>query len=224
MKISTIIPTCNEEENIHDLYIGLTQTLAPFDGYEIIFINDGSTDDTLDKLHAIQDSRIRVLSFTQNRGQSMALSEGIRHARGDLIVTMDADLQNNPEDIKKLVQKIGEGYDAVFGVRVNRQDSRLRKLQATLANWVANILLGEEFTDRGCSLKCFKSRIVKDLPFFDGMHRFYPTLLRRCRTAEVEVEHYPRLRGKTKVRGFRRAFKAFRDALYVKKLIKKGTL
>ncbi len=165
-----------------------------------------------------------MISFGHNRGQSTALHEGIRQARGELIVTMDADLQNNPEDIKKLVRKIDEGYDAVFGVRVNRQDSGLRKFQANFANRFANFLLREKFIDRGCSLKCFKSHIVKNLPYFDGMHRFYPTLLRKYRTVEVEVQHYPRLWGKTKIKRFQRVFKALKDALYVKKMIKKGKL
>ncbi|HXG30329.1 MAG TPA: glycosyltransferase family 2 protein, partial [Thermodesulfobacteriota bacterium] len=170
---------------------------------EVIFIDDGSTDGTFDILSRLKKSNdnVRIIRFTRNFGQTAAMSAGFDYATGEIIVTMDGDLQNDPKDIPLLIEKIEEGYDIVSGWRVNRQDRLLsRKIPSRVANWLIGLMTGVKLHDSGCSLKGYRSHVVKNLRLYGEMHRFIPALAssRGARIAEVKVNHHPRRRGSSK--------------------------
>ncbi|MBS1266155.1 MAG: Glycosyltransferase AglD [Candidatus Woesearchaeota archaeon] len=213
MEISVVIPTYNEEHNVKVLTSKLIKVLDNItQDYEIIFVDDGSTDRTytnLLKMHK-QNKKIKIIRFSRNFGQTAAMAAGFHHSKGKKVITIDADLQNDPADIPKLLKKLNKGYDAVSGWRYNRKDSLSKKIFSRIAFFLRKILTQEKLHDLGCTLKVYNSYCLKNLNIYGEMHRFIPTLLRwkGYRTAEVKVSHYKRKYGKTKysmarvVRGF----------------------
>lgn len=220
MSLSIVIPVYNEEENVPLLHARLHEVLDPLHlEYEIIFIDDGSTDRTLSLLEDIQsrDKRLVVLSLRRNFGQTAAFAAGFDFAQGDIIVTMDGDLQNDPGDIPKLIEHI-EKHDLVSGWRKNRQDPFLtRRFPSMIANWLISNVTGIKLHDYGCSLKAYRREVIKNLKLYGEMHRFIPAVASwyGVRVTEVETTHHPRLRGKSKY-GISRTIKVVLDLITVK--------
>ena len=217
--LSIIVPLYNEEENLPLLAEEIRAALAPGAlDYEILFVDDGSTDGSARALVELArgDRRIRVLRHPRNRGQSAGLATGIRAARGSLVATLDADLQNDPADLPRMLTAL-EGYDAVSGVRVDRHDSWVRKVSSRIANSVRNWATDEAITDVGCSLKVYRAEFLRSLPMFTGMHRFLPTLVRwnGARVTELAVNHRPRRHGVAKYGIGNRLFRALADLFAV---------
>ncbi len=221
MKVSVVIPAYNEEENLPVLYERLKAVLDRLEGdYEILFVDDGSTDGSFEVLRdlARRDERVRVIRFRRNYGQTAAMYAGFEHATGDVIVTMDADLQNDPEDIPRLLRKLEEGYDIVSGWRKDRKDPFLsRRLPSKIANWIISKVTGVELHDYGCTLKAYRSEIAKRYRLYGDMHRFLPALARRfgARVTEIPVKHHPRLYGRSKY-GIGRTVRVILDIFLVK--------
>ena len=189
---------------------------------ELIFVNDGSTDGTLEVASdlAKTDSRLRVISFRRNYGQTPAMAAGIDHARGQVIVTMDGDLQNDPRDIKRFLDKIDEGYDLVVGWRHNRQDKWLtRKLPSMIANRLIGHVTGVPIKDNGCSLKAYRASVIQKVPLYAEMHRFIPAMasIAGPRIAEIKVRHHARAYGASKY-GLSRVYKVLLDLVTIKTL------
>ena len=224
MSLSVVVPIYNEVENLPYLYSGLKEVLGSLNReYEIILVDDGSTDGSLLLMEemAARDSHVRVLEFRKNFGQTAAMAAGIRAAVGDVIVTMDGDLQNDPADIPRLLDKIDEGYDLVHGWRKDRQDAFLsRKLPSRIANWLISRVTVFPVHDLGCTLKAIRREIAQELELFGEMHRFIP-ILARCRgarCAEIVTRHRPRRFGQSKY-GLSRTVRVLLDLLTVKYLI-----
>jgi len=219
--LSIVIPAYNEEENVPLLYQKLKEVLKGFDReYEIIFVDDGSTDSTWDKLVAIakEDNRVKLIRFRKNYGQTAAMYAGFQHASGEVIITMDADLQNDPEDIPRLLEKLEEGYDIVSGWRKDRKAPFFsRKLPSMIANWIISKVTGVELHDYGCTLKAYRSHIVKRLELYGDMHRFLPALTKRlgAKITEIPVKHHPRIYGRSKY-GIGRTIRVILDIFLVK--------
>jgi glycosyltransferase involved in cell wall biosynthesis len=220
MTLSVIIPLYNEEENIPLLYEKLNQYLNSLEKeYEILFIDDGSTDRTLSILEEIQskDNKVIVLSLRRNFGQTAAFAAGFDFARGDIVVTMDGDLQNDPADISKLLELIKD-HDLVSGWRKKRKDPFFsRRLPSLMANWLISNVTGVKLHDYGCSLKAYRRDVIKNLKLYGEMHRFIPAVASwyGVRVAEVEVAHHPRLKGRSKY-GISRTIKVVLDLITVK--------
>ena len=223
-KISVVIPVYNEEENLNTLYNEIVRVLDELAlSYEIIFVNDASTDGSLSILKrlASKNNSIHIISFAENCGQTAAFDAGFKTAKGDIVVTMDADLQNDPQDIPKLLEKIGE-YDMVCGWRWQRKDSFKKKISSKIANIVRRKCLGDRFKDIGCSLKVYKKQCLDKIKLYNGLHRFLPILfeMEGFKVAEVKVNHRPRRFGETKYSIRNRLFKAYRDMKIVRWLRK----
>jgi len=220
MIVSIVIPLYNEDENIEILHQRLKETLDRLGlEYEILYVDDGSTDRTLARLEDIQakDKRVTVLSLRRNFGQTAAFAAGFDFARGDIVVTMDGDLQNDPNDIPKLLELIKD-HDLVSGWRKKRKDTFFtRRLPSILANWVISKVTGVKLHDYGCSLKAYRKDVIKNLKLYGEMHRFIPAVASwyGVSVAEVETTHYPRLRGKSKY-GLSRTIKVILDLITVK--------
>ena len=220
MTLSVIIPLYNEEENLPLLYEKLKEYLESLKKeYEILFVDDGSADRTLSILEEIQakDNRVVVLSLRRNFGQTAAFAAGFDFARGDIVVTMDGDLQNDPADISKLLELI-KGHDLVSGWRKKRKDPFFsRRLPSLVANWLISKVTGVKLHDYGCSLKAYRRDVIKNLKLYGEMHRFIPAVASwyGVRIAEVEVTHHPRLKGKSKY-GISRTLKVVLDLITVK--------
>jgi glycosyltransferase involved in cell wall biosynthesis len=219
MTVSVVIPLYNEEENVEILNERLGETMRGIGSdYEIVYVDDGSTDGTLVLLEEIQkkDDNIVVLSMRRNFGQTAAFAAGFDFARGDVVVTMDGDLQNDPTDIPKLLELIKD-YDLVSGWRRKRQDSFSRTFPSKIANWLISKVTGVRLHDYGCSLKAYRREVVKNLKLYGEMHRFIPAVASwyGVRIAEVETSHHPRLRGKSKY-GISRTIKVLLDLVTVK--------
>jgi glycosyltransferase involved in cell wall biosynthesis len=220
MTLSIVIPLFNEEENIKELHEKLKKTLDPLKKeYEILFIDDGSTDKTLSILEEIQthDKRVLILSLRRNFGQTAAFAAGFDFARGDVIFTMDGDLQNDPADIPKLLELMKDN-DLVSGWRKKRKDPFLtRRLPSRIANWLISNVTGVKLHDYGCSLKAYRRDVIKNLKLYGEMHRFIPAVASwyGVRIAEVETVHYPRLKGSSKY-GISRTIKVVLDLITVK--------
>ncbi|MCS6876472.1 MAG: glycosyltransferase family 2 protein, partial [Aquificaceae bacterium] len=201
--LSVVIPAYNEEENIPLLYQKLKEVLQNLEGeYEIIFVDDGSTDRTWEKLKEIaqKDKRVKLIRFKKNYGQTAAMYAGFQHASGKVIISMDADLQNDPEDIPRLLEKIQEGYDIVSGWRKDRKDPFLsRRLPSMVANWIISRVTGVKLHDYGCTLKAYRADIIKRLELYGDMHRFLPALTKNlgAKVTELPVKHHPRAFGKS---------------------------
>ena len=230
-KISVVIPIKEEEENLGPLHERVTQALAPLldrnrpnpagvTDYEMVIVDDGSRDRSYEVLTrlAARDHRVKVVKLRRNYGQTPALRAGIDHATGDLIATMDGDLQNDPADLPLLLAKHAEGYDAVFGERANRQDGYwLRKFPSRIANWMIRWVTGSTTRDMGCTLRVLDGQLARDLPLYGELHRFIPVLcqLQGARMIQVPVRHHPRVAGVTKY-NLTRTFRVVLDIITVK--------
>jgi len=219
--LSLVIPLFNEEENLEELAAEIRAALAPTGlAWETLFVDDGSTDGSLAVLRrlAAGDPAIRILRHRRNAGQSAGLASGFRAARGRLVATLDADLQNDPADLPRLIAELERGFDVVSGVRVERRDSWTRRVSSRIANAVRNWATDEAISDVGCSLKVYRREFLADLPMFTGMHRFLPTLVRwnGARVTELPVRHRPRLRGIAKYGIGNRLFRALADLFAVR--------
>lgn len=223
MKLSIILPVYNEAENIGDLYREIKAVLGSLGSdYEIIAVNDGSTDASLDVLKEIakSDNSFKVINFRRNYGQTAAISAGIDSSRGEILVPLDADLQNDPADIPKLLDKLNEGFDVVSGWRKARRDAFSRRFPSQIANYFISRITRVKLHDYGCTMKAYKREVVKDVRFYGEMHRFMPAYAAwyGAKITEIVVNHRPRTRGKAKY-GFSRIFKVVLDLLTVKFLI-----
>jgi glycosyltransferase involved in cell wall biosynthesis len=218
----------NEEENIPILYQELTDVLSGTGlEYELIFVDDGSTDRSYSILLDIQkcDDHLIIISFRRNFGQTAALSAGFDHARGDMIITMDADLQNDPRDIPRLIEKLGEGYDLINGWRFDRKDPFInRRLPSIIANWVISTTTHVKLHDYGCTLKAFRKEITQNIRLYGEMHRFIPAIASGlgAAIAEVKVNHRERRFGKSKY-GISRTIRVILDLITVKFLLSYST-
>ncbi len=215
-----MVPAYNERDNLAPL---LAEIAAALSGrrYEVIVVDDGSTDGTLEVLKTLrrQYPALRILAFERNAGQTAAFAAGFRAAAAPIVVTLDADLQNDPADIPRLVETLQHsGVTAVAGYRANRRDTSWKRLQSRIANGVRNRLNGEVIRDTGCSLKAFRTDAVRDLPLFSGMHRFLPTLIKMQggSVSEVPVGHRPRQHGVTKYGMWNRVWRSLVDAFAVR--------
>lgn len=219
--VSLIIPVYNEERNLPVLLDEICAAMAAQSReWEALFVDDGSTDNSLPVLQqlAVREPRLHYIAFEQNRGQSAAFAAGFQEARGEIFVTLDSDLQNDPADIPTLLQVYEQGHDMVIGWRAKRQDNLVKRLSSKIANGIRNALSNENVKDTGCSLKVLKASYARRLPMFTGMHRFFPTLMKMqdARVAEVKVNHRPRLHGSSKYGVWDRAFSALYDLFAVR--------
>jgi glycosyltransferase involved in cell wall biosynthesis len=227
-QISVIIPIYNEEENIPSLYKELKAVLEQLGKtYEIIFVDDGSSDTSLLLLNEIQtnDQSVVVISFRKNFGQTAAMSAGFDHASGEIIITMDGDMQNDPANIEGMIHKIDEGYDVVTGWRFERKDPFLnRRLPSIIANWIISKTTGVGLHDYGCTLKAFRKEVIKNIRLYGEMHRFIPAIASGMGISftEMKVNHRPRLFGKSKY-GISRTIRVVLDLLTVKFLLSYST-
>jgi glycosyltransferase involved in cell wall biosynthesis len=220
LDISVVIPLYNEEESIPQLYETLTSVMTEYGRpYEIIIVDDGSRDSSFSLLKnlAREDHRLRVVRFRRNFGQTAAFAAGFDHARGEVVITMDADLQNDPRDVPKLMEKIDSGYDIVSGWRKDRQDRFLdRKLPSMIANRLISNVTDVQLHDYGCSLKAYRREVLKDVRLYGELHRFIPALASQVggTVTEVPVNHYARQFGKSKY-GISRTIRVVLDLIAV---------
>jgi glycosyltransferase involved in cell wall biosynthesis len=220
-KISLIIPVYNESENLYALHAEIVREMAGVNNpWEILLVDDGSSDNSLEVIKSLAeaDSRVRFISFEKNCGQSAAFAAGFRFASGDVLVTLDADLQNDPADIPAMLQVYAQGADMVIGWRAERQDSFVKRCASRFANWVRNIISRETVRDTGCSLKVMRADMAGNIPMFTGMHRFLPTLMKMqgALVEEMRVNHRPRYKGVSKYGIWDRAWAAAHDLLAVR--------
>ena len=214
-EISVVVPVFNEEDNVEKLHTKIKEECAKLGRtFEIIFINDGSTDRTAEKCRNL--SPLRLINFRKNYGQTAAFDAGFQAARGEVIITMDGDLQNDPADIVKLLENMDEGFDVVSGWRFERKDSLSKKIFSRGANLLRKVFMQDKIHDSGCSLKAYKRECFEDLELFGEMHRFIPALLEidGFKVGEVKVSHHPRISGVTKY-NWKRAFKGFVDMVSI---------
>ncbi len=220
IKVSVVIPAYNEEESLRPLFIELKKVFNELKEYEyeVIIIDDGSTDNSLKVLNDIrkEDDRFKIISFQKNYGKSAALSVGFKYATGDLIITMDADLQDDPKEIPNLIKKIDEGYDLVSGWKKIRFDPFIKKYSSRLFNFVTALLTGIKIHDFNCGLKIYRKEVTQSIKVYGEMHRYLPVLAHwnGFRVGEIVVRHYPRRYGKTKF-GASRFLKGFLDLITI---------
>ena len=220
LELSVIVPVYNEQGSLENLYHELNAALFDKFNYEIIFVDDGSSDNTFDILSKIHndDPRVRVIRFRKNFGQTAALAAGFENCRGSIVVPLDADGQNDPADIPRLIKKLNEGYDIVSGWRRKRHDNVItRKLPSWIANWIIARITGVKLHDFGCTLKAYRWNSIKEIRLYGEMHRFIPALASWGgeNVAEMVVNHRPRTTGTTKY-GLSRTFKVILDLMTVK--------
>jgi glycosyltransferase involved in cell wall biosynthesis len=222
--LSVILPAYNEAESVGPLYEATVRAVEPMaTPFEIIFVDDGSSDGTFARCAALaaRDPRVKVIKLRRNYGQTPAMVAGIDHARGAILITMDADLQNDPADIPMLVQRIEDGYDLVVGWRHNRQDRFLsRRFPSVIANWLIARVTGVDIKDNGCSLKAYRADLIKGVPLYSEMHRFIPAMasMAGARIDQVKVRHHARKFGTSKY-GLSRIYKVFFDMMAIKTLL-----
>src|SRR5712692_4163951 len=220
--LSVVFPVYNEEENIPILLEEITRALAGGGwSYEIIAVDDGSRDGSLEVLRASLATypTLRIISFEKNCGQTAALDAAWRASRGTYVVSLDADLQNDPADIPRMMQQLRQsGVDMIIGVRVNRNDTWSRRMQSKIGNGVRNWLTNDQITDTGCSLKLVRREAIDRVKLYTGMHRFLPTLVRMqgYKVAEMPVNHRARQFGVSKYGAMNRAFRGLADCLAVR--------
>jgi len=220
--LSVVVPVFNEAPNIRPLYEEIAAALGSVvDSYEIVLVDDGSTDGSFELMRELHqaDPRVVVVQFRRNFGQSAAFAAGFDHAQGEIIVTMDADLQNDPADIPMLLEKLQEGYDVVSGWRQNRKDNIIRKIPSALANQLIARTTGVKLHDTGCSLRVYRREVVENIKLYGEMHRFIPALASwvGIKLAEMPVNHRPRGQGEAKYGkfGLDRAFRVILDLMTV---------
>jgi len=222
--LSIIVPLYNEEESARPLYDAITKGLSELNfEYEILYVDDGSCDATFNVASelALQDKRLKVIKFRKNYGQTPAMAAGIDHASGEVLITMDGDLQNDPADIPAFIEKLNEGYDIVVGWRYKRQDKLItRKVPSVIANWIIGKVTGVPIRDNGCSLKAFRADIIKKVPLYSEMHRFIPAMasISGAKIAEIKVRHHARQYGVSKY-GLSRIYKVLLDLLSIKTIV-----
>ena len=220
IELSLVIPAYNEEQSIEACVREADGVLSRLGTrYEILVVDDGSTDGTFERLRPLKKSilALRAVGFKEHKGQTTAMAAGFAHARGEILVTMDADMQNDPADIPRLLEKMGE-WDVVCGVREKRRDSFTKKASSAVANSVRNRLTHERIRDVGCTLRAYRAGYVRRIKLFEGMHRFLPTLLKLegARVVEIPVSHRARTRGTGKYGIADRLFKGLRDLFAVR--------
>ena len=221
--ISIVVPVYNEEESIAPLYHKIRGVCSRLgSSYEMVFVDDGSRDRTFEILASIhkQDASVRVVRFRKNFGQTAAMAAGFERAKGELIVSMDGDLQNDPADIPKLLAKLREGYDVVCGWRKNRKDKLIsRRIPSLVANRLIGLVTGVHIHDNGCSLKAYRASIIKNVVLYGEMHRFIPAMstITGARIAEIVVNHHPRRFGTSKY-GIGRVWRVALDIVTIKML------
>ncbi len=224
MSVSVVIPIFNERENIRRTYDALMNVLPSIDrSFEIIFVNDGSTDGSTQELNALAetDRNVKLIEFRGNFGQTAAMNAGIQAANGDAIILMDGDLQNDPTDIPMMLQKLDEGFDLVHGWRKNRKDAFLnRRLPSVIANWIISKSTGFPVHDLGCTLKAVRREIAQEIQLYGEMHRFIPILAhwRGARCVEVITKHHARQFGESKY-GLSRVMRVILDLITVKYMV-----
>ncbi len=218
--ISVVVPVYNEEENLPVLIPQIVEVLKALGKtYEMIFVDDGSKDRSrrLLKEMVVQYPQIRVLGFKKNCGETAAGAAGIKEARGGIVVTIDADLQNDPKDIPRMLDHLKQ-YDMVTGWRQKREDSWVKRITSKIANRIRNSLSGEEIQDSGCTFRAYKRECLQEIKLYRGMHRFLPTLVKMegYRVIEIPIAHHPRKFGVSKYTTWNRMWRAFIDLLAVK--------
>lgn len=213
--ISIVVPLYNEEDNVVELQQQIDRALAGQD-YELVLVDDCSTDQTVARVQ--KSDRVRLLCFEKNAGQSAAMHAGINAARGDIVATLDGDLQNDPADIPAMLARLNEGYDLVCGYRAKRKDTAFKRLQSRLANAVRSRFVGDGVRDTGCTLKVMRRECREALTLFNGMHRFIPALIGSLgyRVTEMPVNHRPRVHGVSKYGFGNRALRATTDMFGVR--------
>jgi glycosyltransferase involved in cell wall biosynthesis len=220
-ELSLFLPVLDEEENLRPMHAKIQAALDQLGKTaEVIYVDDGSTDKSLSILKEIaaEDSRVRVISLRRNYGQTAAMSAGIDAAKGEILIPMDADLQNDPADIARLLEKLDEGYDVVSGWRKNRQDKLVsRKIPSQIANKIISVIGGVPLHDYGCSLKAYRREVIQDVRLYGEMHRFIPIYASwaGARVTEIPVDHHARTRGKSKY-GISRTIKVIFDLMTIK--------
>ena len=221
LKLSVIVPFFNEEQSIAPMHAAIVRAVEPLlIPFEMVFVDDGSLDATALRGEEIArlDSRVRLVKFRRNYGQTAAMAAGIEYARGEILVTMDGDLQNDPADIELFMAKMDEGYDIVVGWRHKRQDKLVsRKIPSKMANWLIGKVTGVPITDNGCSLKAFRASLIKNIPLYSEMHRFIPAMASMAgpRIVEIKVRHHARKFGNSKY-GLSRVYKVLLDLMVIK--------
>ncbi|TLP36917.1 glycosyltransferase family 2 protein [Arcobacter arenosus] len=215
MKLSVVIPVMDEEDNIKPLIEQVDVALKDIE-YELILVDDGSSDRTIEFIEKYALKNTKLLEFNRNYGQTTAMAAGIDEAKGELIVTLDGDLQNDPSDIPMMIELLENGgYDVVAGIRAKRKDGMfLRKIPSKIANWLIRKWTGVYLSDYGCTLKVFKNDVAKNLGLYGELHRFIPVLakLYGAKMTEIDVKHHARIHGESKY-GIGRTFKVFSDLL-----------
>lgn len=219
-EISIVIPVFNERENLVLLEEQITKSMKSLKKeYEVVFVDDGSKDGSVELIRALKkgNPRLRLIQFGHNYGQTAAFAAGFEKARGETIITMDADLQNSPDDIPLLLDSMKE-YDVVCGWRYKRNDPWIKKISSKIANAIRNLLSDETIADTGCSLKAFRRECFKSIKLYNGMHRFFPTLMKMegFKVTQVKVGHYPRIHGYSKYNIRNRLFASFKDLLAIR--------
>lgn len=220
-ELSLFLPVLDEEENLRPMHAKIREALNSLGKTaEVIYVDDGSTDKSLQILREIasEDERVRVISLRRNYGQTAAMSAGIDAAKGEILIPMDADLQNDPKDIARLLDKLNEGYDVVSGWRKNRQDKLIsRKLPSKIANKIISWIGGVPLHDYGCSLKAYRREVIQDVRLYGEMHRFIPIYASwaGARVTEIPVDHHARTMGKSKY-GISRTIKVVFDLMTIK--------
>lgn len=221
LRLSLVAPVFDEEENVEALHARIVEVFGTGEDWELVLVDDGSRDRSPERIRAIcaRDARVRAVLFAENRGQTAATAAGLAAARGPLVATLDADLQNDPADLPAMVERLErERVDAVVGFRARRRDTVVRRLSSRIANGIRNAVSGDRIRDTGCALKVFRTDAIRAVPLFEGMHRFLPTLLRfhGYRVVEHAVSHHPRVAGRSKYGVMNRAWRAFKDLLAVR--------
>ena len=216
--LSVVIPAYNERESLVELVIKLKEVLKSIKKWEVLFIDDGSTDDSVELLTKIVNSEpnFKLIQLHRNYGKSAALAEGFKLADGDYIITMDADLQDDPKEIPNLIAKLGEGYDLVTGWKKTRKDPWTKRFPSKIANFVTGLMTGVKVHDMNCGLKAFRQTVVKSLDIYGGRHRYIPALAaqKNFRVTEIPVKHHERKFGETKYGGSR-LFHGFFDLITI---------
>ncbi len=221
MDVSIVVPVYNEEQSVEPLYLALVKAMSrmPY-SYEVLIVDDGSSDNTLSNALKIakKDSHLKVVKLKRNFGQTAGLHAGFQNAEGQIIITMDGDLQNDPDDIGRMIEKINEGNDIVLGVRENRQDKLIsRKIPSKIANWLISKVTGVPVKDNGCAIRAYRGEIIKKFPMYSEMHRLMPviTALSGAKFEQISVKHHPRKFGSSKY-GLSRIYKVLIDMVALK--------
>lgn len=218
-KISIVIPVMDEQDNVTELYNQLESVLSKTGEYEILFIDDGSRDETAKRIKEIKDKNVRVIQFQRNFGKAAALSCGFKESKGDMIITMDGDLQDDPKEIPRFIEKLKD-YDVVSGWKFKRHDPITKTIPSKFFNWLTKQITGVNIHDSNCGFKAYRRYVVENLDIYGELHRYIPALAHRkgYSIGEIKIEHHARKHGKSKY-GVGRLLKGFLDLITVEFLI-----